>query len=102
MISGNFIKALAQMVHLVIQFYIIVIIVRSVISWLGNIRSNQLVVILRRLTDPVFRFVHRHLPFTIVSGIDISPILIIVFLYFVDNFLTGVLLGYAEKLMQGI
>lgn len=83
---------------MLIQIYIIIIFVRSIISWMGNIPPNPFIMILRRLTDPVFRLVHRHLPFLIVGGFDISPILILVVLYFIDNFMTGVLLDFAATL----
>jgi YggT family protein len=100
MIAGNFLKALAQLVHLVIQAYILIIIIRSVISWVGTIPPNRLIIVLRRLTDPVFRYVHKKLPFTIIGGIDISPIIIVVALYFLDNFLYNVLMGYAAELLR--
>ena len=67
-------------------------------SWMGNIPRNKFYYILRRLTDPVFRIVHKTLPFTIIGGIDISPIIIIVILIFIDRFFTGLMLGYANKL----
>ena len=83
---------------MLIQIYIIIIIVRSIISWVGTIPPNPFIMILRRLTDPVFRLVHRHLPFLIVGGLDISPIVILVVLYFIDNFITGVMLDFAATL----
>lgn len=101
MIFGNFLKSFAQLFHLIVQVYIFIIIIRSVISWLGNIPSNTFILVLRRLTDPVFRFVHKMLPFTVVGGIDISPIIIIVILYFIDSFFTGIMMGYANKLLIG-
>lgn len=98
MILGNFLRAFAQLFHMLIQIYIIIIIVRSIISWVGTIPPNPFIMILRRLTDPVFRLVHRHLPFLIVGGLDISPIVILVVLYFIDNFITGVMLDFAATL----
>lgn len=95
MIINNFLWAFAQLFHTLIQIYIIIIIIRSVISWMGHIPPNRFIMILRRLTDPVFRLVHRHLPFLVVGGIDISPIVIVVVLYFIDNFFTGLLLDLA-------
>ncbi len=97
MIIENFLRAFAQVFHMVIQLYILIIIVRAVISWVGNIPRSTFTMILRRLTDPVFRFVHRVLPFTIIGGIDISPIIIVLALYFIDNFLTGLMLSYAAS-----
>lgn len=101
MITGYFLKAFAQFFHLVIQLFIIVIIIRSVISWMGNIPPNRFVLVLRRLTDPVFRLFHRYIPFSIIGGIDISPVIIIILLVFVDNFFTGIMLTYSEKLLTG-
>jgi len=101
MILGNFVKAFAQLFHIFIQLYIIVIIIRAVISWVGNIPPNSFIYILRKLTDPVFRLIHRLIPFAIIGGIDISPIIIVVLLYFIDNFFTGAMMGYANKLIVG-
>jgi YggT family protein len=101
MIFSSFIKALAHFFHLLIQGYIIVIIIRAVISWMGNIPPNKFIYILRRLTDPVFRVIHRYIPFSIIGGIDISPIIIIVILIFIDNFFIGLMMGYADKLSLG-
>jgi YggT family protein len=101
-ILGHFFKATANILHLALQMYIVIVLVRSVLSWMGGIpRNNTFVYILRRLTDPVFRLVHRYFPFTIVGNIDISPIIIMMGLYFIDYFLVGVLMGYANKILAG-
>lgn len=97
MIIDNFLEAFAQLFHTLIQIYIIIIIIRSVISWMGHIPPNRFIMILRRLTDPVFRLVHRHLPFLVVGGIDISPIVIVIVLYFIDSFFTDLLLDLATS-----
>lgn len=102
MILGHFLKATATILHMALQLYIIIVLVRSVLSWMGGIpRQSPLIYILRRLTDPVFRLVHRYVPFTIVGNIDISPIIILMGLYFIDYFLVGVLMGYANKILVG-
>lgn len=91
MILNDLLKSFVQVVQLAIQIYIIIIVIRSIISWAGNIPSNNLIFFLRRITDPVFRMVHRYIPFTIIGGIDISPIIIIFFLYLTNNLLTRLL-----------
>ncbi len=98
MILGNFLQSFAPIFHYLIQAYIVIIIIRSVISWVGTIPPNPFIMLLRRLTDPVFRLVHRYIPFLIVGGIDISPIVIVAVLYFIDNFLTRVMLDFAATL----
>ena len=98
MISASLLRALAQLIHTLIQLYILVIIVRAVISWMGDIPPNPLVMIIIRLTDPLFRFLHRRMPFLIVGGIDISPMIIVFALYLLDSLVTGLILDFARTL----
>lgn len=98
MIAANILRTFANLFHLLIQLYILVIIVRSFISWMGDIPPNPLITILCRLTDPLFRFVHRRLPFLIVGGIDITPMIIVIALYFIDHLITGLMLDFAKTL----
>ncbi len=98
MISASFLRALAQIIHTLIQLYILVIIVRAIISWMGDIPPNPLVMIIIRLTDPLFRFLHRRMPFLIVGGIDISPMIIVFALYLLDSLVTGLILDFARTL----
>jgi len=97
-ILNDLLKSLVQVIQLAIEVYIIIIVIRSIISWAGNMPPNNLTYFLRRITDPVFRTVHKYLPFTIIGGIDISPIIIIFTLYLINNLLTR-LLGYI--ILQG-
>jgi len=98
--SGNFLWALAQIIHFAIQAYIFIILIRSVASWMGNVPPNPFFYLLKRLTDPVFRFVHRVLPYnvTIIGNIDISPVIIILGLLLVDKLVTGFLSDYATSI----
>lgn len=98
MIPADILRTFAYLLHLLIQFYILIIIARSFISWMGDIPRNPVVTILFRLTDPLFRFVHRRLPFLIVGGIDITPMIIIIALYFIDHLLTNWMLGLVQTL----
>ncbi len=101
--TGNFIGVLAQVIHFAIQVYIFIILIRSVASWMGNVTPNPFFNLLKRLTDPVFRLVHRVLPYqvTVIGNIDISPIIIILGLYLVDRLVAGLLLDYAFRLEGG-
>lgn len=102
MIGGNVILAMADVLHLLIQVYVFILIIRSILSWVGNIPQNQFVFILRKLTDPVFRFTHRMFPFMIHRGIDFSPIVIVLLLFFIDRyFIMGLMMRYGLSLIQG-
>ncbi len=94
--GNHFFVSVLQLIHVLIRVYIIIIIIRAVISWIGDIPPNRFIYLLRRITDPVFYFVHRHIPFAIIGGIDISPILIILALYLVDSFIVNAMVSLAK------
>jgi len=81
--------AIIQLIHSVINMYIWVIIIASVLSFIQLDPRNPIVEVLNRLTQPVFSFVRQKLPFVIFSGIDLSPIVIILGLQFIDTLLLG-------------
>jgi len=81
--------AIIQLIHSVINMYIWVVIIASVLSFIQLDPRNPIVEVLNRLTQPVFSFVRQKLPFVIFSGIDLSPIVIILGLQFIDTLLLG-------------
>lgn len=83
----------------VITLYIWILIIGAVLSWLiaFNVVNTQnrfvysLVDIIHRLTEPALAPIRRILPN--LGGIDISPIILILGLWFVRNLLFEVFLG---------
>ena len=87
------IYALVQTFHSVINLYIWIIIIAALISFVRPDPYNPIVQILHRLTEPVFNFIRQKMPFVIFSGIDLSPLIVILGLQLVDNFMMRALLG---------
>ncbi len=85
------IYALVQVLHTVIQLYIWMIIIAALLSFVQPAPSNptvrSLILGLYRLTEPAFAWVRRKMPFVVVGGIDLSPIVILLALQFLDTFL---------------
>jgi len=77
--------AIAGLLHSVITLYIWVVIIASLLSFVQLDPHNPIVEILHRLTQPAFNFVRQKMPFVIVSGIDLSPLVIIFGLQFFDT-----------------
>ncbi len=77
--------AIVQLIHSVISLYIWIIIISAVLSFVQPDPRNPIVDILNRLTQPVFAFVRQKMPFVVFSGIDLSPIVIIFGLQFIDT-----------------
>jgi YggT family protein len=96
-VLGNFIIAVAKIIHIVLNIYMWVIIARAIISWVNPDPYNQIVQFLYRVTEPVLAQVRRWLPFGRM-GIDISPIIVILVIYFLDDFLIKSMIELAVSL----
>ena len=87
------IYALVQTLHTVINLYIWIVIIAALISFVRPDPYNPIVQILHRLTEPVMGFIRQKMPFVVFSGIDLSPLVVILGLQLVDNFMMRALLG---------
>lgn len=91
--------ALISLIHTVISLYNIVLIVYVVLSWLTayNVVNprNQVVLAIGRITsalvDPILTPIRKIVPN--IGGLDISPIILILILHFLDVFITQDLLA---------
>ncbi len=73
--------------------YIWIIIIASFLSFVRPDPNNPIVQVLHRLTEPVFSFIRKKMPFVVFSGIDLSPLIIIFGLQFIDIIIRNVLFG---------
>jgi YggT family protein len=88
-----FIYAIVQLLHTVINVYIWIVIIAALLSFVRPDPQNPIVQIIYRLTEPVYGFIRRKLPFVVLSGIDLSPLVIILGLQFIDIFMMRALFG---------
>lgn len=95
-ILANLLWALAQLLGIVLQIYMWVIIARAIISWVSPDPYNPIVQFLYRITEPVLQPVRRALPLT--WGIDFSPLVVILAIIFLDQFLVASLRDLAWRL----
>jgi YggT family protein len=96
-VLGNFIIALARVIEIVLTLYMWIIIFRAVISWVNPDPYNKIVILLYRATEPVLRPVRRMLPLRNV-GIDISPLIVILVIVFLQYFLVESVVQLARRL----
>lgn len=68
---------LAQVLSTILTIYMFVVIVAVLITWVNPDPYNPIVRILRQLTEPLFYRVRRLMPFLYQSGLDLSPIVVI-------------------------
>ena len=96
-IAGNFLSALAEVLNWVLWAYMWIIIARALISWVNPDPWNPIVQFLNRVTEPVLAPLRRRLP-TWQWGIDFSPLVAILAIYFIQVFVVGSIMDLAWRL----
>jgi YggT family protein len=96
-VASNFVMALASLVNYTLQAYFWIIIARAVLSWVNPDPFNPIVRFLYRVTEPVLRPIRRRLP-TMQMGLDLSPMVVILAIYFLQTFLVESLRDLAYSL----
>jgi YggT family protein len=90
-IVNNFMHAVALILDNILGLYKWIVIISALLSWVNPDPYNPIIRFLRNVTEPVFYKVRRWLPFTYMSGVDLSPIVVILVIWFLQVFLVGTL-----------
>jgi YggT family protein len=96
-IFGNFLGAVAHVLAIALRLYMWVIIIRALVSWVSPDPGNPIVQILIRITEPVLSPIRRRLP-TGGMGLDLSPMVALLAIYFLQAFVVGSLGDLAWRL----
>ncbi len=95
---GNFVFAISKLLDLAINLYVIVIIIRALLSWFNPNPYNPGVVFLTKVTDPVLSRIRKALPLGEGVGLDLSPIIAIFGFLFIKYFLVSMLYDLSSQL----
>jgi len=99
-ILANLLDALAVIISYLLTIYMWIIIIRALISWVNPDPYNPIVRFLYQITEPVLYPIRRRLPF--MGGIDLSPIVVLLIIVFLQAFLVKTLSELAVRLkMEG-
>jgi YggT family protein len=96
-VLANLLNAIALLLHYVLNLYMWIVIARAVISWVNPDPYNPIVRFLYAATDPVFERLRRTLPL-FFGGFDFSPIIVLLAITFLDNFVVATLQQIALRL----
>ena len=96
-VLGYLLRAVAGILHFVLQMGIILFLVRAVLSWFQPDRRQPVIVFICSVTDPVLDRIRRLVPS--FGMVDLSPFFAIAALWFLDNFLVPVLHRLAEGML---
>jgi len=93
----NLIVFIVNVLQGLLQLYFWVVIIAAVLTWIEPNPYNPIVRFLYGVTEPVFDWVREHLP-VIFGGIDLSPIVVILAIEFLQQYLIPTV---ARALMTG-
>ena len=90
-VMGNFLIATAKILNILLTVYTWIIIAQVIISWVRPDPYNPIVRFLNAVTEPVLRPIRRYLP-VIWGGFDFSPLLVLLAVIFLQEFLINSLI----------
>src|SRR5438046_7519814 len=90
--------ALATVLGSLLNLYWWIVFVAVLITWVNPDPYNPVVRFLRGVTEPVFYQVRRWLPFVIIGGFDLSPIVVMVVIFVLQKVVVESLQLFAYRL----
>lgn len=99
-VLGNILLGLANVLYVLLNLMVYLVIGRAIISWVNADPNNGIVRFLYQSTEPLLTPLRRVIP-PLGGSIDVTPIVLLLVLYFLQTTLVGILQGYARSLLLG-
>lgn len=96
-ILGNFLKAAAVVIDYGLTIFMWVVIARAILSWVNPDPYNPIVRFIYNVTEPILYPIRSRIPFG--AGIDISPIIVILGVIFLQHFVVDSLMRLSMTLL---
>jgi YggT family protein len=93
----HLIAALASILDLALNIYMWLIIARALLTWVNPDPYNPIVRFLYNVTEPVLGYLRRRVPL-VFGGLDLSPLLVLAAIFFLQRFLVATLMELAARL----
>ncbi|MEK6759913.1 MAG: YggT family protein [Deltaproteobacteria bacterium] len=98
-VFANLLSAVAQIVNMGLSIYFYIIIARAIISWVNPDPYNPIVRFLYQATEPVLYRIRKWIPY--LGGIDLSPIIAMLVIKFLQFFVVETLIDLAVRMKAG-
>jgi YggT family protein len=98
LILANLFEAVAVVLDFGLTIYMWIIIAGAVLSWVNPDPYNPIVRFINTATEPVLYQIRKRLP-VVFGGIDISPIIVLMAIIFLQTFVVNTLRGLAHSMM---
>ena len=99
-IIGNLLISVAKIADMLLTLYMYMIIGNAILSWVNPDPYNPIVRFLHRATDPVLDRIRGKMPY--MGGIDLSPLVVILAIYFLQNFIVRSIADIGYSLKMGV
>jgi YggT family protein len=96
-VLSNFLMALANVLNLLLTVLYWLILIRALISWVNPDPYNPVVQFLHKTTEPLLYPIRKILPFSLKFGLDISPLIAFLIIFFLRQFLVASLFEWAMR-----
>jgi YggT family protein len=97
---ANLVKALAQLIDIVLGIYMWIIIGRAILSWVNPDPYNPIVRFLYNITEPVLGFFRRKFPL-VYGGLDLAPLVVLLIIFILQRFMVPTLYELAQRISMG-
>ncbi|MDZ7664600.1 MAG: YggT family protein [Desulfotignum sp.] len=99
LVLANLFEAVALVLDFGLTIYMWIIIAGAVLSWVNPDPYNPIVRFINTATEPVLYQIRKRLPVNF-GGIDISPIVVLMAIMFLQAFVVNTLRGMARSMMM--
>ncbi len=96
-VISNLLAAVAKVLDIVLTIFMWIVIARAILSWVSPDPYNPIVRFIHNVTEPVLYQVRRKIPLS-CGGIDFSPIIILLAVIFLQQFVVQSLYQFAVTL----
>lgn len=90
---------LVQLTTTLLTVYMWAAIIAALLSWVNPDPYNPIVRFLRSITDPVYDRIRRWMPFVILGGMDLSPLVVIFGIQIVNALLERMIVDISMRMM---
>ena len=94
-VLANTLSAVALVFGSLLSLYFWIVIIAALLTWVRPDPYNPIVRALRTMTEPVFFRVRKWLPFTYTSGMDFSPVVVLLCIELFNRIVVASLAQYA-------
>jgi len=96
-VLGNLLEAMAAVINVILQLLLLVVLVNALLSWVRPDPGNPIVMTLDRISDLICNPIRRLFP-TVISGIDLAPMIAMLVLWLTQMFLVNTLRDLALRM----